>query len=138
MKFKLPIAESIDRLAVDHIKQFKLNDFSGDFESEIKNIIVDIEEILKEKNLKLNTEIIRPIIILSQINLHIWNLKDEMQRDEKNYDNLLKLAHQLNGTRNQIKNLMLEIFEDKSNSHKRSNFETDGLQNWFVNVLKKK
>lgn len=138
MKFKLPIAELIDRLTVDHIKQFKLNDFNGDFESEIKNIIVDIEEILKEKNLKLNTEIIRPIIILSQINLYIWNLKDEMQRDEKNYDNLLKLAHQLNGTRNQIKNLMLEIFEDKSNSHKRSNFETDGLQNWFVNDLKKK
>ena len=49
MKFKLPVAELIDRLTVDHIKQFKLNDFSGDFESEIKNIIVDIEEILKEK-----------------------------------------------------------------------------------------
>lgn len=138
MKFKLPIAELIDRLTVDHIKQFKLDDFSGDFESEIKNIIVDIEEILKEKNLKLNADIIRPIIILSQINLHIWNLKDEMQRDEKNYDNLLKLAHQLNGTRNQIKNLMLDIFEDKSHSHKRSNFETDGLKNWFVNDLKKK
>ncbi len=138
MKFKLPVAELIDRLTVDHIKQFKLNDFSGDFESEIKNIIVDIEEILKEKNLKLNAEIIRPIIILSQINLHIWNLKDEMQRDEKNYDNFLKLAHQLNGTRNQIKNLMLDIFEDKSDSHKRSNFETDGLKNWFINDLKKK
>ena len=138
MKFKLPIAELIDRLTVDHIKQFKLNDFKGDFENEIKNIIVDIEEILKEKNIKLSADIIRPIIILSQINLHIWNLKDDMQKDKEQYDKFLKLAHQLNGTRNQIKNLMLELFEDASTSYKRSNFETDGLENWFVNDLKKK
>lgn len=138
MKFKLPIAELIDRLTVDHIKQYKLDDFGGDFENEIKNIMLDIEAILKEKKITLNSEIIRPIIILSQINLYVWNLKDEMQNDEKNYDKYLKLAHQLNGTRNQIKNLMLELFNDKSNSLKRSNFETDGLKNWFVNDLKKK
>ena len=43
--------------------------------------------------MSLNAKIIRMIIILSQINLHIWNNKDEMQRNldnEKEYMKFLK------------------------------------------------
>ena len=138
-KYKIPFSELVDRLTVDQIKLLKkMDDKKGSLKEEIKDVMYDIDTIINDKKILLNSDIIRMIIILSQINLHIWNLKDEMQRDEKNYDNFLKLAHQLNGTRNQIKNLMLDIFEDKSDSHKRSNFETDGLKNWFINDLKKK
>jgi hypothetical protein len=58
-----------------------------------------------------------------------------MKDDSENYDQLLKLAHQLNGTRNQIKNKLLELFNEKNLSTSRSNFETDGLENWNVNNI---
>jgi hypothetical protein len=138
MKYKIPVADLIDKLTVDHIKQFKFKKFEGDLESNIKNILEDIEVALKEKNIFLDYKIIRPLIILAQINLHIWNLKDEMEKDEKNYDNLLKLAHQLNGTRNKIKNELLKIFKEDGFSNQRSNFSTDGLEDWSVNKLLKK
>jgi hypothetical protein len=138
MKYKIPVADLIDKLTVDHIKQFKLKKFEGDLENNIKNILEDIEVVLKEKNILLDYKIIRPLIILAQINLHIWNLKDEMEKDSKNYDNLLKLAHQLNGTRNKIKNELLKIFKEDSFSNQRSNFSTDGLEDWSVNELSKK
>jgi hypothetical protein len=138
MKYKIPVADLIDKLTVDHIKQFKFKKFEGDLENNIKNILEDIEVVLKKKNILLDYKIIRPLIILSQINLHIWNLKDEMEKDHKNYENLLKLAHQLNGTRNKIKNELLKIFKEDGFSNQRSNFSTDGLEDWFVNKLLKK
>lgn len=138
MKYKIPIADLIDKLTVDHIKQFKFKKFEGDLENNIKNILEDIEVVLKEKNILLDYKIIRPLVILAQINLHIWNLKDEMEKDDKNYDNLLKLAHQLNGTRNKIKNELLKIFKEDGFSNQRSNFSTDGLEDWSVNELLKK
>jgi hypothetical protein len=61
-----------------------------------------------------------------------------MKKDDKNYDNLLKLAHQLNGTRNKIKNELLKIFKEDGFSNQRSNFSTDGLEDWSVNELLKK
>lgn len=138
MKYKIPVADLIDKLTVDHIKQFKFKKFEGDLENSIKNILEDIDVVLKEKNILLDCKIIRPLIILAQINLHIWNLKDEMEKDDKNYDNLLKLAHQLNGTRNKIKNELLKIFKEDGFSNQRSNFSTDGLEDWSVNELLKK
>ena len=138
MKYKIPVADLIDKLTVDHIKQFKFKKFEGDLENNIKNILEDIEVVLKEKNILLDYKIIRPLVILAQINLHIWNLKDEMEKDDKNYDNLLKLAHQLNGTRNKIKNELLKIFKEDGFSNQRSNFSTDGLEDWSVNELLKK
>lgn len=138
MKYKIPVADLIDKLTVDHIKQFKFKKFEGDLENNIKDILEDIEVALKEKNIFLDHKIIRPLIILAQINLHIWNLKDEMEKDDKNYDNLLKLAHQLNGTRNKIKNELLKIFKEDGFSNQRSNFSTDGLEDWSVNELLKK
>jgi hypothetical protein len=138
MKYKIPVADLIDKLTVDHIKQFKFKKFEGDLENNIKNILEDIEVVLKEKNILLDYKIIRPLIILAQVNLHIWNLKDKMEKDDKNYDNLLKLAHQLNGTRNKIKNELLKIFKEDGFSNQRSNFSTDGLEDWSVNELLKK
>ena len=110
-KFKVPLAELIDKLTVDQIKYFLKKEKTKDkkFLEEIDNICYDIDQIISEKKIPLSSKTIRMIIVLSQINLHIWNLKDNMVDDEENYDQKLKLAHQLNGIRNQIKNAFLEI-----------------------------
>jgi phage FluMu gp28-like protein len=91
MKYKIPVADLIEKLTVDHIKQFKLKKFKGDLENNIKNILDDTEIVLKEKNILLDYKIIRLLIILAQINPHIRNLKDEMKKDSKNYTTYLNL-----------------------------------------------
>lgn len=130
-KFLTPLSELIDRLTVDQIKQLlNKDDFNKSIKKEMQNIMHDIDQIINDKKIKLDFEIIRMIIILSQINLHIWNLKDKMEKDANNYNKNLKLAHQINGIRNQIKNKILEKTNDLNQSSKRSNFNTDELEGW--------
>ena len=130
-KFLTPLSELIDRLTVDQIKQLLNKDDSQEsLKKEMQNIMYDIDQIINDKKTKLDSEIIRMIIILSQINLHIWNLKDRMEKDKNGYDKNLKLAHQINGIRNQIKNKLLEKTKDLNQSSKRSNFNTDELNGW--------
>jgi hypothetical protein len=68
------------------------------------------------------------------MNLHIWHNKDLMQTDETRYNDLLKFAHQLNGIRNQMKNILMEETGDREKSAQRSNFNTDGLEGWEISL----
>jgi hypothetical protein len=129
--FNLPLAELLDRLT---ITQIKLVMFSGDkssYLSEIKKIEHDIDQIISENLISVDSALIKNIIALSQINLHIWNNKDQMQTvidKEGEYLALLKFAHQLNGFRNKIKNkILLKESGASEPSNQKSNFETDGL-----------
>ena len=92
--------------------------------------------IVQENDIRLTSKIIRSIVLISQMNLHIWKNKDLMQENLENdeeYLRLLKLAHQLNGIRNRMKNQLLDIEGTKDESQKKSNFETDNLD-WDVDL----
>ena len=135
-QFLPPLAELIDRLTVTQIKQAILGDKNRDFANEIKKIMNDIDIIIHESSIKLDSRIIRIIVLISQMNLHIWKNKDLMQENlenEEKYLSLLKLAHQLNGIRNRMKNHLLEIEGEKDESQKKSNFETDNLD-WDIDL----
>lgn len=124
------LSELIDRLSVTQIKLNLTNSNPEDFQNEIKKINNDIDLIIREKRLQLNSELVNLILVIAQLNLHIWHNKDLMQQNldnEGQYLALLKKAHQLNGYRNQIKNRILEIEGIEDKSQIRSNFETDGL-----------
>ena len=134
--FLPPLAELLDRLTVTQIKQAILGDKNKHFANEIKKISNDIDIIISESNLKLESKLIRTIVLISQINLHIWKNKDLMQENLNNnekYLNLLKLSHQLNGIRNRMKNYILEIEGNNDESQKKSNFETDNLD-WDLDL----
>tara|TARA_R100001224_G_C4005333_1_gene144292 strand:+ start:26 stop:400 length:375 start_codon:yes stop_codon:yes gene_type:complete len=123
----------VDRISVDQIKEMLFDD-NGSITREIQDISDDLDHIIKEKNVVFNARLLRVIVALSQINVHIWYLKDMMQDKPEKYDELLKLAHQINGVRNRLKNLLLEEFGDKEKSLLRSNFDTDGLKGWEVSL----
>ena len=129
-QFLPPLSEIIDRMTVTQIKLNLFENGKSDFESELKRLSNDIDIILSEKNIPASSELIYLIVMLSQLNLHIWQNKDLMQlnlENEHKYLALLKKAHQLNGFRNQIKNRLLNIEGIDDASQVRSNFETDGL-----------
>ncbi len=134
-KFLTSIAELLDRLTVDQIKLIKMDKESRpSLTQEIKDIKDDLDMLIEKKKIKIDSEFLRIVASLSLINLYIWNLKDEMSQENKDYDKKLKLAHQLNGIRNQLKNYLLDLSSDMNKASKRSNFGTDGLKDWNFNL----
>lgn len=133
--FLPPLSELIDRLTITQIKENLLIDESGDYFAEIKKLVNDLDLIISEKSVPLSGQLIRAVVMLSQINLHIWGNKDLMQENlenESKYLLYLKKAHQMNGVRNLIKNYLLELEGISDASQLRSNFEVDGLE-WNMN-----
>jgi len=134
--FLPPLAELLDRLTVTQIKQALLGDKKKEFANEMQKISHDMDLIIEENDIRLTSKIIRIIVLISQMNLHIWKNKDLMQENLENdeeYLRLLKLAHQLNGIRNDMKNRLLDIEGNTDSSQKKSNFETDNL-NWDIDI----
>jgi hypothetical protein len=134
-KFTLPLAELVDRLTIDQIKEVLLPQHRESFALEMEKLCHDIDVIIEEKDLYMTSRLMRIIIALAQLNLHIWQNKDRMQVEPDRYLEMLKFAHQLNGVRNQIKNLLLEETGDREKSAERSNFNTDGLEGWDISIL---
>lgn len=132
-KYLPTLADLVDALSIDQIKEIKLEN-KHSYALEMKKISHDIDILISQKQIRLSARLIRMIVIVAQINLFIWNNKDKMQEDPEHYNDLLKLAHQLNGIRNRIKNLLLELSGEVEPSKKRTNVETDDLKGWEISI----
>jgi hypothetical protein len=137
-QFVLPLAELVDRLTIDQIKDVLFTEGRAAINEEMKRIQHDVDLIIGQKAITLDAKLIRVIVAIAQINLHIWNNKDLMdackESDPEKYLRLLKFAHQLNGVRNQLKNQLLVVGGEKDAASVRSNFKTDGLQGWNIEI----
>ena len=71
--------------------------------------------------------------LLKAINSYNKDLMQDNLENDEEYLKLLKLAHQLNGIRNKMKNQLLDIEGTKDESQKKSNFETDNLD-WDIDL----
>jgi hypothetical protein len=92
-----------------------------EYSEEIKQIVHDIQLILNEHLEKAVTaETIRAIVVLSQINLHIWHNESNYRKGITEGNNL-ELTHGLNGIRNTSKNIIQEIIGG------RKDYKTDCL-----------
>lgn len=127
-------ADLIDRLTIDQIKETLRPDLRLAVSVEMDRLCHDLDLIIQERGIALNARLIRTIVAVAQMNLHIWTIKDQMEEHPEQYNDLLKLAHQLNGLRNQMKNLLLEEFLEREPAAAMTNCSTDGLQGWHVSV----
>ena len=107
-KYLPTLSELIDRLSIVQLKEVFITEHKDEYKQEIKDIIHDIDLTLKENDVILDSKAIRAIVVLSQMNLHIWH-------NESNYrkgiceGNNLELTHGLNGIRNTAKNKVQEL-----------------------------
>ena len=112
-KYLPTLGELIDRLSIIQIKELKIPNHKEEYAKEIKDIVNDIDVILKEKMNKfigdkmqeqlplIDAEFLRAVIVLSQMNLHIWQNEDNA-RNGIDAGNKLLLTHGLNGIKNKI------------------------------------
>jgi len=107
-KYLPTLSELIDRLSIAQLKEVFIKDHKKEYTQEIKDIINDIQLTLDEKSNSLDAETIRAIIVLSQMNLHIWHNESNYRNGIKDGNNL-ELTHGLNGIRNTAKNKIQEI-----------------------------
>ena len=106
-KYLPTLGELIDRLSIVQLKEVKIPQHKEEYAQEILEIVHDINEILNDKP-KVDGEFIRAIIVLSQMNTHIWYNEDNA-RSGDDVGNKLMLTHGLNGIRNTAKNKIQEL-----------------------------
>jgi hypothetical protein len=107
-KYLPTLSELIDRLSIAQLKEVFIKEHKKEYGEEILDILHDIDLTLKEKNVILDSKTIRAIVVLSQMNLHIWHNESNYRKGIKDGNNL-ELTHGLNGIRNTAKNKIQEL-----------------------------
>jgi hypothetical protein len=106
-KYLPTLSELIDRLSIVQLKEVFISEHKEEYAQEIKDIIHDIDLELLEKSVILSGDDIRSLIVLTQMNLHIWHNESEARKGINAGENL-RLTHGLNGVRNTAKNKLQE------------------------------
>ena len=105
-KYLPTLSELIDRLSIVQLKEVFIQDHKQEYAQEIKDIVHDIQVCLDECD-RIDSDMIRAVVVLAQMNLHIWHNESNYRRGIKDGNNL-ELTHGLNGIRNTAKNKIQE------------------------------
>ena len=106
-KYLPTLSELVDRLSIAQLKEVFITEHKQEYAEEIADICHDIQLIL-DKSEDITAETIRAIVVLSQMNLHIWHNESNYRKGIKDGNNL-ELTHGLNGIRNTSKNKIQEV-----------------------------
>lgn len=107
-KYLPTFSELVDRLSIVQLKEVFIPEHKAEYAKEIADITSDIQLLIDQGNLVLNAETVRAIVVLSQMNLHIWANEANYRKGIKDGNNL-ELTHGLNGIRNTAKNKIQEV-----------------------------
>jgi hypothetical protein len=107
-KYLPTLSELIDRLSIVQLKEVFISEHKSEYADEISDIVHDIQAHINEHNAVVDAEVIRAIVVLSQMNLHIWHNETNYRKGIKDGNNL-ELTHGLNGIRNTAKNKIQEV-----------------------------
>jgi hypothetical protein len=107
-KYLPTLAELIDRLSIAQLKEVKIPEHKAEYAQEIADIVHDIQLCLDSSDKPISGETIRAIVVLAQINTHIWQNESNYRKGIKEGNNL-ELTHGINGIRNVAKNKIQEV-----------------------------
>ena len=109
-KFLPTLNELIDRLSIHQLKEVFIPENKEKYIKEIQDLMHDIDLIISEDiergKGRISAKTIRAIIVLAQMNTHIWYNESKVRNGEK--DGNLHLTHGLNGIRNIAGNKIAE------------------------------
>ena len=107
-KYLPTLSELVDRLSIVQLKEVFISEHKDEYAQEIADIVHDIQAYIDENKSEITAETIRAIVVLSQMNLHIWHNESNYRKGVKDGNNL-ELTHGLNGIRNIAKNRIQEV-----------------------------
>ena len=106
-KYLPTLSELIDRLTIAQLKEVFIPDHKEEYAKEIEEICHDINLLLPDSE-GVDANFIRSVVVLSQMNLHIWHNESNYRKGIKDGNNP-ELTHGLNGIRNTAKNKIQEV-----------------------------
>ena len=107
-KFLPTLGELIDRLSIHQLKEVFIPENKKNYAKEMSDMVHDIDMILKDHKGEITGSVIRSIVVLAQMNTHIWHNESQVRKGTKGSDNLM-LTHGLNGIRNTAINKIMEV-----------------------------
>jgi hypothetical protein len=128
-------ADLIDRTSIHQLKEVFIPEEKEKYAKEMCDIQNDLDILIEENNIKLSGELIRAIIVLAQMNQHIWYNESAARRGKDQDINKLKLTHGLNGMRSQAMNLIKTLSgEDSKLDHKTDCLAAE-FKDWKVSLF---
>ena len=120
-KYLPTVSELIDRLSIVQLKEVFIPEHKEEYSKEIQDIVHDLDKLglHKEYDYANLGQLIRSVIVLSQMNLHIWHNETEYRKGEGKGN--LELTHGLNGIRNTAKNKI----QDQLDGDGRKDYKVD-------------
>ena len=82
------LAELIDRMSISQLKEQFIPEHKEEYSKEISDIVHDIQICLEESKEPITAETIRAIVVLSQMNLHIWHNESNYRKGIKDGNNI--------------------------------------------------
>ena len=137
IEYEPNISELIDILSILQIKEVKVFKNKQNIKKQIKNARSDLKILLKNNQTKLDSKMIRKIFLVGIINLLVWQLKDNMLIEEKNYNKYLKKALELNTIRNSAYNIMMKNFNEFDETRMRNETLSKLNRNWHKFLIKR-
>ena len=131
-------AELIDRLSIHQLKEIFISEHKDKYAKEMEDICNDLQVIISEKDIKITGELIRSIVIISQINAHIWYNETKARQGIDQDLSLLKLTHGINGLRSEIQNYILELIGEVERKDWKIDCLASEFKNWEISLFKKK
>ena len=101
------LGELIDRLSIHQLKEIFIPENKENYANEIKQMVHDIDLVLKENKDNITGEVIRALIVLAQMNCQIWYNETKVRNGDK--DGNLHLTHGINGIRQTASNKIMEV-----------------------------
>ena len=127
-KYLPTISELIDRLSIVQLKEVFIPEHKKEYAQEIKEIVEDLDELIYWE--KPTGEMIRAIVVLAQMNLHIWHNESNFRAGKG--DGNLELTHGLNGIRNTAKNKIEENLVEVGRKDYKIDCLAEDFEDWEV------
>lgn len=128
------IAELIDRLTIHQLKEVFLPEYKEKYAREMKDIMYDLDLLIQQKDIKLSSRFIRAVIIMSEINTHIWHNESRVRNGQEEDMNLLKLTHGLNGIRNRMLNFILTEIGEEDKKEWKTDCLAAEFKDWEISL----
>ena len=128
--------ELIDRLTIHQLKEVFIPEHKEKYAHEMTQIMHDIDLLIEEKKVVASSELIRAIVVIAQMDTHIWYNESKARQGNSQDPSLLQLTHGLNGLRNNAQNFILELI----GQIERKDYKTDCLaaqfHEWEISLTK--
>ena len=129
-KYLPTLGELIDRLSIHQLKEVFIQENKKNYAKEINDLFSSLHFLFPSPHFSLTGEVIRALIVLAQMNTHIWYNETKYRAGEG--EGNLELTHGLNGIRNTAKNKIQDLLEEGERKDYKIDCIAAEFEDWEV------